>query len=61
MPDLAIVAIIAVVVLFGGTQVPKIARALGSAKHEFNKGQREGETVESKPSEPKSINPDDRV
>lgn len=29
------------VLLFGGSQVPKLARSLGSAKNEFEKGQRD--------------------
>ena len=37
-PDLIIVAIILVVVLFGGAAIPKLARNLGSAKNEFEKG-----------------------
>jgi sec-independent protein translocase protein TatA len=37
-----IVLIIIVVVLFGGTQIPKIARSLGSAQSEFKKGIEEG-------------------
>jgi sec-independent protein translocase protein TatA len=31
-----------VVLLFGGSQLPKLARSLGSAKTEFEKGLREG-------------------
>lgn len=41
-PDLVVVALIAVVVLFGGSQLPKLARSLGSASHEFRKGIEEG-------------------
>jgi sec-independent protein translocase protein TatA len=41
-PDLVVVALIAVVVLFGGSQLPKLARSLGSASHEFRKGMEEG-------------------
>jgi sec-independent protein translocase protein TatA len=42
-PDLVIVVIVvAIVVLFGGSKLPKIARNLGSAKSEFEKGVREG-------------------
>jgi Sec-independent protein translocase protein TatA len=41
-PDLLIVAIILVVVLFGGAAIPKLARNLGSAKSEFEKGIDEG-------------------
>ncbi|MGI9033199.1 MAG: Sec-independent protein translocase subunit TatA/TatB [Acidimicrobiales bacterium] len=36
-PDLLIVLLIAIV-LFGGSQLPKLARSLGSAKSEFEKG-----------------------
>jgi sec-independent protein translocase protein TatA len=30
--------IVVVAVLFGGTQIPKLARSLGSARSEFKKG-----------------------
>jgi sec-independent protein translocase protein TatA len=40
-PDILIV-IGLVVLLFGGTQLPKLARSLGSAKGEFEKGIRAG-------------------
>lgn len=43
-PDgLIVIAVIAVVLLFGGTQLPKLARGLGSASHEFKKGMEEGD------------------
>ena len=41
-PDLLIVAIILVVLLFGGAAIPKLARNLGSAKNEFEKGLDDG-------------------
>ena len=37
-PDLIIVLIVIAVVLFGGSAIPKLARNLGSAKTEFEKG-----------------------
>jgi sec-independent protein translocase protein TatA len=41
-PDMVVlVAVIAL--LFGGTQLPKLARGLGSASREFRKGVEEGE------------------
>ena len=40
-PDLAIVLLV-VLVLFGGSQLPKLARGLGSAQREFKKGLEEG-------------------
>jgi sec-independent protein translocase protein TatA len=36
-PDMAI-ALLVVVLLFGGSQLPKLARSLGSASHEFRRG-----------------------
>jgi sec-independent protein translocase protein TatA len=41
--DGLIVLIVAVVVLFGGSQLPKLAKNFGSAGHEFRKAQREAE------------------
>ena len=41
-PDLLIVAIVLVVLLFGGAAIPKLARNLGSAKNEFEKGLDDG-------------------
>jgi sec-independent protein translocase protein TatA len=40
-----IIVIVAVVVVlfFGGTKLPKLARGLGSASHEFKKGLEEGD------------------
>ena len=37
-PDLLIVAIVLVVLLFGGAAIPKLARNLGSAKNQFEQG-----------------------
>jgi sec-independent protein translocase protein TatA len=43
-----IIIILAVVVLvFGGSQLPKLARSLGSAQSEFKKGLAEGRKGES--------------
>jgi Sec-independent protein translocase protein TatA len=44
-PDLLIVAIILVVLLFGGAAIPKLARNLGSAKNQFEKGLEEGKAA----------------
>ena len=41
-PDLFIVIIIVAVLLVGGTQIPKLARSLGSAKNQFEQGLKEG-------------------
>jgi sec-independent protein translocase protein TatA len=40
--DGVIVIIVVVAVLFGGSQIPKLARSLGSAHTEFKKGLSEG-------------------
>ncbi len=40
-PELLIVLLV-VLVVFGGSQLPKLARGLGSAQHEFKKGLEEG-------------------
>jgi sec-independent protein translocase protein TatA len=37
-----VIVVVAVVLLVGGSRIPKIARSLGSAKHEFEKGSKEG-------------------
>ena len=42
-PDLIIVIVVVALVLFGGTQIPKLARSLGSAQSEFKKGLAEGQ------------------
>jgi len=40
--DGIIVLVVVVVLLFGSTQLPKLARSLGSAQNEFKKGLAEG-------------------
>ncbi|GEM_PF-606597 len=40
---LIVIAVIVIVLLFGGSQLPKLARGLGSASHEFKKGMEEGD------------------
>jgi sec-independent protein translocase protein TatA len=37
-PDLLVVVIVLGVILFGGSAIPKLAKNLGSAKSEFEKG-----------------------
>jgi sec-independent protein translocase protein TatA len=51
-PDLFIVLAV-VALLFGGSQLPKLARSLGSASHEFRKGVEEGGKAEDKAAEDK--------
>ena len=44
-----VIVVVAIVLLFGGSQLPKLARGLGSASHEFKKGMSEGEGANSLP------------
>ena len=53
-PDMLIVLLV-VLVLFGGSQLPKLARGLGSAQREFKKGLEEGAAEPSKPESSKSV------
>ena len=52
-PDLFIVLAV-VALLFGGSQLPKLARSLGSASHEFRKGVEEGGHAEDKGTDDKA-------
>ena len=67
-PDILIVLVV-IAVLFGGAKLPKLARSLGAAKGEFEKGLKDGADAaaaddakpeakakaEAKPAEPKAI------
>ncbi|MGC8498012.1 MAG: twin-arginine translocase TatA/TatE family subunit [Acidimicrobiales bacterium] len=62
-PDLLIVVIVVAVLVFGGSGIPKLARNLGSAKAEFEKGVKAAKEApatqasdvsETKPDEPAS-------
>ena len=46
-PDILIVLVV-IALLFGGSQLPKLARSLGSAKGEFEKGLKEGDEASGK-------------
>ena len=43
LPEILIIFLI-ILLLFGATQVPKLARSFGRSATEFKKGQREAET-----------------
>lgn len=47
-PDLLIILAI-VLLLFGSSQLPKLARSLGSASKEFRKGVEEGDRDDKEP------------
>ena len=51
-PELLIVLIV-VLVLFGGSKLPKLARSLGQAQNEFKQGIKEG-SVDDDEAEPKA-------
>jgi sec-independent protein translocase protein TatA len=60
-PELIIIGIIALVVVFGAKKVPEMARSIGRAQGEFKKGLKEGvvpdddeATPEQKPGSPTS-------
>jgi sec-independent protein translocase protein TatA len=43
-PDgIIVIVVVALVLLFGASRLPKLARGLGSASHEFKKGMAEGD------------------
>ena len=49
-PDsLIVIAVVIIVLLFGGSLLPKLARGLGSASHEFKKGMEEGDPTKGDP------------
>ncbi|MDH4144457.1 MAG: twin-arginine translocase TatA/TatE family subunit [Acidimicrobiia bacterium] len=45
-PEMMIVLVV-VLVLFGGTQLPKLARSIGEAQKEFKKGLEDGSKEET--------------
>jgi len=55
-----IVVLVVLLVLFGGSQLPKLARGLGSAQREFKKGLDEGDdkSAGGKSSDKSSDKPD---
>ena len=57
--DLPIVILIVVVLLFGGAAIPKLARNLGSAKTEFEKGLKAGKNGDAKASDAKASDADE--
>lgn len=53
-PDLLIVVIVVAVLIFGGAAIPKLAKNLGSAKNEFEKGLKEGKAADGSADKPSS-------
>lgn len=52
-----VVVLVVVLVVFGGSRLPKLARSLGSATSEFKKGIEEGEAPTSTTTQPQATNP----
>jgi sec-independent protein translocase protein TatA len=52
-PELLIVLVI-ILLVFGGSQLPKLARSLGQAQKEFKEGLRDGESKSSTDDEKKT-------
>jgi len=46
-PELIIILVI-ILVLFGGSQLPKLARSLGSSARELRKGLKDGDSKQTK-------------
>jgi sec-independent protein translocase protein TatA len=49
-PEVAIIAVV-ILLMFGGSRLPKLMRGMGSGVHEFKKGLKEGETKEGEEGE----------
>ena len=48
----AIIALVIILVLFGGSQLPKLAKNLGKAQKEFKDGLAEGQKPADAPADP---------
>lgn len=57
-PDGIIVLVIVLVLVFGGAAIPKLARNLGSAKTEFEKGLKASKKGDAETSAPTDTPPD---
>jgi sec-independent protein translocase protein TatA len=53
-PPEILIGLLVIALLFGGAKLPKLARSLGSAKGEFERGLREGEKLSAEPTETSS-------
>lgn len=48
-PTELIIVLVIILVLFGGAKLPKLAKSLGEAKREFEKGSTDGDTAAQQP------------
>ena len=51
-PELIVILLI-ILLIFGGAKRPQLARSLGQAKHEFEKGASEGKKNDAEPADKK--------
>jgi len=58
-PDLLIVVIVVAVLIFGGAAIPKLARNLGQAKNEFEKGLKSTKSVDESTTEAAALKESD--
>jgi sec-independent protein translocase protein TatA len=58
-PDLLVVVIVVAVLIFGGSAIPKLARNLGQAKNEFEKGLKSTKTVDEMTTEATALKESD--
>jgi len=55
-PDFLIVVIVIAVLIFGGAAIPKLARNLGQAKNEFEKGLKSSKTTDESNAKATDVN-----
>ncbi len=53
-PELLIVLVV-ILVLFGGSKLPKLARSLGQAQNEFKQGVKETDSPDDEPTPPPTV------
>ena len=56
-----IIILVVLLLLFGSTQLPKLARSLGSAQKEFRKGMKEGDAEGEEDDEAADSEPDPKA
>jgi sec-independent protein translocase protein TatA len=52
-PTELIIILLIILLIFGGAKLPQLARSLGQAKHEFEKGASEGKKHDVEPADKK--------
>lgn len=52
-PTELIIILLIILLIFGGAKLPQLARSLGQAKHEFEKGASDGKKQDAEPADKK--------